>query len=105
MNKKMNASRREFLRKAGKVAIYAPPAMAALANPTLESIARSGVAACYNDCLPPGIRMKSVHLDNDDLYGKPGNPQMKKKLIGRSAKTRRAYAKKRRATAGKRGRS
>ena len=72
-------SRRNFLKTAGKIAVYTPPAMMALANPSLEAIARSG---CNNgvgngaDCLPPGLQNnEKFFLDNDDVYGTPGNPQ------------------------------
>ena len=75
----MDDSRREFLKKAGKVAVYTPPAMIALANPSLAGIAKSG---CNNgvgngpDCLPPGIQKNlKFFLDNDDVNGVPGSPQ------------------------------
>jgi hypothetical protein len=75
----MDDSRRDFLKKAGKVAVYTPPAMMALSYPSLEAIAKSG---CNNgvgngsDCLPPGIeKNEKLFLDNDDVYGTPGNPQ------------------------------
>ncbi|HUF71399.1 MAG TPA: hypothetical protein VMR74_00725 [Gammaproteobacteria bacterium] len=75
----MDETRREFLKKAGKVAVYTPPAMLAVAYPSLEAIARSG---CNNgvgngpDCLPPGLEKNGKDfLDNDDVYGTPGNPQ------------------------------
>lgn len=38
----MDKSRRKFLEKAGKVAVYTPPAMMALTYPSLKAIARSG---------------------------------------------------------------
>ena len=75
----MENSRRRFLKTAGKVAIYTPPAMIALGTPSLEAIARSG---CNNgvgngpDCLPPGIQKNGfTFLDNDDVTGIPGDPQ------------------------------
>jgi len=75
----MNETRRQFLKKAGKAAIYTPPAMVALVHPSLKAIARSG---CNNgvgngaDCLPPGLDMNGKDfLDNDDAGGTPGDPQ------------------------------
>lgn len=75
----MNDSRRDFLKKASKVAVYTPPAMLALSVPSLQAIAQSG---CNNgvgngpDCLPPGIQRNGFHfLDNDDVNGVPGAPQ------------------------------
>jgi hypothetical protein len=35
-------SRREFLRKAGKLAVYTPPAMMLLMQPSLKAVAASG---------------------------------------------------------------
>ena len=73
-------SRRKFLKAAGKIAVYTPPAMMVLANPSLEAMAKSG--GCNNgvgngpDCLPPGLENNGKEfLDNDDVNGTPGNPQ------------------------------
>ena len=41
-NKNPGNSRREFLKAAGKFAVYTPPAMMVLADPSLAQIARSG---------------------------------------------------------------
>ena len=41
-NKKPGNSRREFLKAAGKLTVYTPPAMMVLANPSLVAIAESG---------------------------------------------------------------
>lgn len=75
----MEETRRNFLKKAGQVAVYTPPAMLAVAHPSLAQIAASG---CNNgvgngpDCLPPGLDKNGKDfLDNDDVTGTPGNPQ------------------------------
>jgi hypothetical protein len=73
-------SRREFMKAAGKLAVYTAPAMLVLMKPSREAIAKSG---CNNgvgnstDCLPPGLENngKGGFLDNDDNSGTPGNPQ------------------------------
>ena len=73
-------SRREFIKAAGKLAVYTAPAMLVLMKPSREAIAKSG---CNNgvgngpDCLPPGLEKngKGGFLDNDDNGGTPGNPQ------------------------------
>ena len=74
-------SRREFMKAAGRLAVYAPPTLLVLMKPTVEAIAASG--KCNNgvgngpDCLPPGLEKngKGGFLDNDDNGGTPGNPQ------------------------------
>lgn len=64
----MDNSRRKFLEKAGKLAVYTPPAMVALSYPSLKAIAKSGC----ND----GIEKNGkIFLDNDDHGGIPGAPQ------------------------------
>jgi len=75
-------SRREFMKTAGRLAVYTAPAMVVLMKPSREAIAASG-AGCNNgvgngpDCLPPGLEKngKGGILDNDDNGGTPGNPQ------------------------------
>ncbi len=46
MNKKdtkqQTTTRRKFLKKAGKLAVYTPPVMLAAANPSFAEIAKSG---------------------------------------------------------------
>jgi hypothetical protein len=37
----LETSRRDFLKKAGKIAVYVPPAMLALSAPSFEAIAQS----------------------------------------------------------------
>ena len=63
-------SRRKFIKKAGKLAIYAPPAMVALMAPGVEAIATSGGVAAFSTssncpqglikfgCRPPGLDNK-----------------------------------------------
>jgi len=63
-------SRRKFIEKAGKLAIYAPPAMVALMAPSFDAIALSGGVARFStssncppgllkfDCQPPGQAKK-----------------------------------------------
>jgi hypothetical protein len=81
-------SRREFMKAAGRFAVYTPPALLVLMKPSREAIARSAglpevPAGCNNgvgngpDCLPPGLEKngKGGILDNDDHGGTPGNPQ------------------------------
>jgi len=80
-------SRREFMKAAGRLAVYTPPVLVVLMKPTLEAIAASGATTtgCNNgvgngpDCLPPGLEKngKGSILDNDDNGGTPGNPQNK----------------------------
>ena len=41
-NKNPRNSRREFLKAASKLAVYTPPAMMVLANPSLAQVAQSG---------------------------------------------------------------
>lgn len=38
---KLDTSRRDFLKNAGKMAVYVPPAMLALSAPSFEAIAQS----------------------------------------------------------------
>jgi hypothetical protein len=38
----VESSRREFLKRAGKLAVYTPPAMLALSSPSFAHIAQSG---------------------------------------------------------------
>ena len=61
----MENSRRRFLKSAGKLAAYAPPAMVLLMQPSRDAVARSAIGEprmkCNNgigngsDCLPPGL--------------------------------------------------
>lgn len=76
----MEDSRREFMKAAGKLAVYTPPIMMLLMKPSQEALAKS--PGCNNgvgndsDCLPPGIEQNGKSfLDNDDTFGTPGNPQ------------------------------
>ena len=69
-------SKRSFLKK---TAYVAPLALTLSAMP---SLARNGSYNCNNgvgngsDCLPPGLEQNGkIFLDNDDVYGTPGNPQ------------------------------
>ncbi len=39
--KDLDGSRRRFLKNAGKVAVYTPPAMLAMSSPSFEAIAQS----------------------------------------------------------------
>ncbi len=39
-------SRREFLKTAGKIAVYTPPAMLAMSSPSFASIAKSAGTDC-----------------------------------------------------------
>ena len=78
--KNIEDSRREFMKAAGKLAVYTAPTMLVLMKPSTEAIAQSG---CNNgvgngpDCLPPGLERngKGPILDNDDNGGTPGSPQ------------------------------
>lgn len=76
MSKLDNESRRKFL----KTSTYVVPVVLTLS--AMPSIASQGSAHCNNgvgngaDCLPPGLQKnKKTFLDNDDVYGIPGNPQ------------------------------
>ena len=67
-------ARRGFLRKAA----YIAPLVATIS--VMPSIAAAG--SCNNgvgdgaDCLPPGLQKNGKgYLDNDDVWGTPGNPQ------------------------------
>jgi hypothetical protein len=74
-------ARREFLKAAGRLAVYTTPTMIFLMKPGKNAIAKS--PGCNNgvgnggDCLPPGLEQngKGSLLDNDDVLGTPGNPQ------------------------------
>lgn len=75
-------NRRAFLKKAGKFAVYTPPAMMMLMHPSANAVMKSAIGRCNNgvgngpDYLPPGIEMNGKHyLDNDDHGGVPGHPQ------------------------------
>ena len=75
-------NRRAFLKKAGKYAVYTPPAMMMLMHPSANAVMKSAMGGCNNgvsngpDCLPPGInRNGKGYLDNDDNGGIPGSPQ------------------------------
>jgi hypothetical protein len=81
-NKVKGDSRREFLKKAGKLAVYTPPAMVAMMQPGYASFALSGGVGlkCNNglgqrvlDCQPPGLQNKP-ELWNDLPSSVPGNP-------------------------------
>ena len=58
-------SRRDFLKRAGKLAVYTPPAMLALMNPSQNAFARSGGIARGN--LPPGIQNRGLDCSSADL--------------------------------------
>ena len=71
-------SRRKFLKQAGKLAAYTPPAMMVLMAPGPDAIAKSG--GCNNglgqrvsDCQPDGL-LDKVDLWNDEPTSIPGNP-------------------------------
>ena len=79
--KDQSEARREFLKTAGKLAVYTTPTMLLLMRPSTNAIAKS--PGCNNgvgnsdDCLPPGLEKngKGSFLDNDNGMGSPGNPQ------------------------------
>jgi hypothetical protein len=73
-----NKSRRGFIKKLA----FVPPAIVTLS--VIPSIASAGSPGCNNgpgngpDCLPPGLEKNGkTFLDNDDIFGTPGNPQNK----------------------------
>jgi hypothetical protein len=76
-------SRRDFMKAAGKLAVYTPPVMMLLMKPSKEAIAQS--PGCNNgvgngpDCVPPGLDQNGKSLlgnnENDDQGGIPGSPQ------------------------------
>ena len=86
-------SRRKFLKDAGKLAVYTPPAMLLLMHPSLEAIANSGgrpfvhspgpgIQRCNNgvgngsDGLSPGLQKNGKsHLNNDDFDAPLGVPR------------------------------
>ena len=81
---RIEKNRRAFLKKAGKYAVYTPPAMMMLMHPSANAVMKSGYGRCNNgvgngpDCLPPGIEKNGKHyLDNDDHGGVQGEPQNK----------------------------
>ncbi|HUF74585.1 MAG TPA: hypothetical protein VMR74_17015 [Gammaproteobacteria bacterium] len=43
----MGTSRRKFLEAAGRIAVYTPPAMLAMSQPSFAEIQKSGGAASY----------------------------------------------------------
>ena len=73
-------SRRKFLKSAGKLAAYTPPAMVLLMQPAKDVFARSGgrpnMSGCNNgvgngpDCLPPGLEKngKKFRVKQKELH-------------------------------------
>jgi hypothetical protein len=80
-NRTEKESRRDFLKNAGKLAAYAPPAMVMLMKPSGDAIARSGgfvncnngLGQLINDCQPKGL-LDKPDLWNDRPSSIPGNP-------------------------------
>jgi hypothetical protein len=79
-------ARRKFLTKAGAFALYTPPAITLLMQPSRSAIARSpGGRHPYKgnngvgngpDYLPRGININRKHyLDNDDVFRTLGDPR------------------------------
>lgn len=81
LDHKQNNSRRNFLKRAGTLAAYTPPAMIVLLQPSQSVFARSGgIANCnnglgqlINDCQPKGL-INKPELWNDNPMSVPGNP-------------------------------
>ena len=80
MSRGVDQSKRNFLIKAA----YVAPIVATIS--VIPSIASAGSVNlnCNNgvgngsDCLPPGLQKNGKSfLDNDDVFGTPGNPQNK----------------------------
>jgi len=74
----INESRRKFIERVA----YTVPLIATVS--VIPSIASAGspLRGCNNgvgngpDCLPPGLQNNDKDfLDNDDVFGTPGNPQ------------------------------
>lgn len=75
-------SRRAFLEKAGKLAVYTPPLMVALMQPSRHAVAASGGRIVHgnnglgqrsDDPQPPGL-LDKPHLWNDRPSSNPGQP-------------------------------
>ncbi|MBN1237500.1 MAG: hypothetical protein JXB36_03310 [Gammaproteobacteria bacterium] len=69
-------SRRGFLQKAGKLAVYTPPLMIALMHPSKNAIAQSGnngLGQRVSDPQPPGL-VDNPGLWNDEPTSNPGEP-------------------------------
>ena len=73
-------SRREFLQKAGKLAVYTPPAVIALMQPSRQALAASfqvrgnnGLGQLIDDPQPPGL-LNNPDLWNDRPSSIPGQP-------------------------------
>jgi hypothetical protein len=75
-------SRRKFLKDAGKLAVYTPPAMVALMQPGMNAVAASikvktkgnnGLGQLVDDPQPPGLVDKPEHW-NDKPGSTPGEP-------------------------------
>jgi hypothetical protein len=74
-----NASRRKFLKKTSYVVpvVLTLSAAPAFAGQGSKMKCNNGVGN-GSDCLPPGLQKNGKnYLDNDDVYGTPGNPQNK----------------------------
>jgi hypothetical protein len=78
-------SRRAFLEKAGKLAVYTPPLMVALMQPSQHAVAASGgriergnngLGQRIDDPQPPGL-IDKPHLWNDRPSSNPGKPNNK----------------------------
>jgi hypothetical protein len=84
MNKtKSDESRREFIKTAGKLAAYTPPAMIALMQPSMKAVAQSlklkgnnGLGQRSDDPQPPGL-LDKPNLWNDKPTSVPGSPNNK----------------------------
>jgi hypothetical protein len=58
-------SRRDFLKRAGKLAAYTPPAMLVLMKPSQNAFARSGGISRGN--LPAGLQNQGLTCSSSDL--------------------------------------
>jgi hypothetical protein len=79
-------SRRKFLQDAGKLAVYTPPTMIALMQPSVNAVAASikvktkgnnGLGQRVDDAQPPGLVDKPERW-NDRPSSMPGHPNNRK---------------------------
>lgn len=74
-NKNPRNSRREFLKAASKLAVYTPPAMMVLADPSLVAIAESGGRTIVPQVIPESIpESQSSNWLSRTACGPEGSP-------------------------------
>ena len=84
VSEERDESRRKFLKDAGKLAVYTPPAMVALMQPGMNAVAASikvktkgnnGLGQLVDEPQPPGLVDKPENWNDkpDSIPGQPNN--------------------------------